>query len=163
MYKFLDTSKAIASGTLNFDYVPVVNSYTAEEMARHGIDTSSTICVWSPSWPDFQHINTEGKVETYQWQELTTSKTLLIYHYNRSFGKKAPCGCDATVQIIDADKVYYCCESVANRNADFATITGTILHPEIELVDTRDKCLGQNCKFIHDVICLIQRDNNSTS
>ncbi|MFQ6055205.1 MAG: hypothetical protein ACE5J3_04410 [Methanosarcinales archaeon] len=118
-------------------------------MIRHNIDVSSTTMVHSPSWSDLQCINSGDYGKFYRWADSTLEQILQIYHYTQPLGKEAPCGDTATVQIFYKDQVFYCCESLASKDADFSTVIGTILYPEIEVVDTRDKCLGQTCKFIH--------------
>lgn len=166
--RFLDTSQLIAlgqSGTLNLDYEPVVTYYGQQEIVNHGIilPTNSSID-FSPSWPDLGEPVYSGEWGNfYEWTDSSSGKHFQIYHYNRPFGRKAPCGCDATVQIFYNTQDFYCCESIAKKNTDFSYFMGTILrHLEISPPDTGDKCLGQTCNFTHFVLISNYQHNSSS-
>ena len=150
--RFLDTSKAIAlgpDGVSNLNYEPVITYYVQQEMVRYGVDTSSTHIVFVPSWKDFGDPIISGEWGSYyQWIDSENKTRLQIWHHNRPFGLKAPCGCNATVQIYDGKHFFYCCESVASKDADFSIFIGIILYPEFGPPDTQDKHLGQTCNII---------------
>ena len=150
--RFLDTSKAIAlglDGVSNLDYEPVITYYVQQEMVRYGVDTSSISTVFVPSWKDFGNpIISEKWGSYYEWANSENKTHLLIWRYNRPFGVKTPCGCDAMVRVYDGKHFFYCCESIVNKNADFSIFIGMILYPEFGPPDTQDKHLGKTCKTI---------------
>lgn len=167
MKRFLDTSMIIAlgpDGTIELDYSFVITTYVQQETNSYNLTLpSDTTVIFTPALSDFGSPVYEGDWgQHYKWQDSSTNKNIEIHHYSYPFGPKAPCGCDATVEILFENQVFYCCESVFKKNADFSNVTGTILHPEILYPYTRDKCLGKTCKSIHSLILFNQQNNSSS-
>lgn len=164
--RFLDTSKAIAlgpSGTSSLDYEPVVTFYGQQELMNYGITLSSATTVFAPGWFEFgQPVCSGDWGSCYDWTDSNTGKNFQIYHYVRPFGPKAPCGCDATVQVFYNSQTFYCCESIAKSDVDFSYFMGTFLYSNMPPIDTQDKHLGQTCKSIHSVVNLDYQNNSSS-
>jgi len=167
--RFVDTSKLIAigpDGVSDLNYEPVVNSYVKQELTNHNFTFPSGTTITEmeiPSWPNFGNPICEGNWgKYYKWTDSTSGKSIDIWRYNRSLQHKTACGCDTSVQIFYEGKTFYCCESIAKKDADFSVVIETILYPEKGPADTLDRHLCQTCKFIHSLILFNQQNNSSS-
>jgi len=105
-----------------------VVSYVAIEIENRQLKANGTRVAISISWEDLKYLSTMGSVDCYEWQSDSGKNHLNVYRMNSGYYRPLECECGATVMVQDEVGIYFCCNEVASKDADFSQFLGGILN-----------------------------------